>query len=585
MGVRMRARPLLLVIAALLGGCGIQSTVIRSQALTYDDVIEDTTDKLLLLNILRAKDKAPLHFDEIPSIHESIQATAGLQASWPFGPRLANSNTGPRNMVQPTLGVQIAPSFEVDHLDTKDFVTGIASPIDPKFVKYWLDRGLDRRIILLLFFSAADITRTKVGAVFDGTGSVTTGSNVLTITSVTSGALHVGDVLEGSGIPRGTTIASYTTGAGTTGTYKMSVPATGNFPGEAVTVSTSITIRITNSPREALDTLDQQRQIKTQGPVAPAQQCDVLSDFQRYLRLINELEPLAPRYFRERHLLVKGLKLENTDAPQKGRFTEQSSRSGDGSPDDAGDKPRKSDWETIGSLDPDKYYWTRNDDETFDIYSISSEATTELCPISTEQKAAGSDDCIRIQIGTMPADLGGVTQLPLPSPRVEKRNTPSAYCEALGGVLGRPMQAAAPARIKSDIRLEIRSVGEMIQFLGDLLEYQDQLPQALSGMPADAFTLNAPFTLGYCPDHPTDKACGDIFFNLPSDTCNSRFAVNYRGRVYAVPNYNAAAEASCRASAAAKDHTLEVLSVVHQMIDLQKSADDIRETPYVQVLP
>ena len=36
---------------------------------------------------------------------------------------------------------------------------------------------------------------------------------------------------------------------------------------------------------------------------------------------------------------------------------------------------------------------------------------------------------------------------------------------------------------------------------------------------------------------------------------------------------------------ASKDHTLEVLSVVHQLVDLHKSASDIRATPYVQVLP
>ena len=59
------------------------------------------------------------------------------------------------------MGVQTTPSFDVVHLDAKDFVTGIASPIDPKFVKYWLDRGLDRRIVLLLFFSAAEIVETN----------------------------------------------------------------------------------------------------------------------------------------------------------------------------------------------------------------------------------------------------------------------------------------------------------------------------------------------------------------------------------------------------------------------------------------
>src|SRR5262249_60489916 len=57
--------------------------------------------------------------------------------------------------------VSKSPSFEVNHLDSKDFVTGISSPIDPKVVKYWLDRGLDRRIVLLLFFSAVEIVETR----------------------------------------------------------------------------------------------------------------------------------------------------------------------------------------------------------------------------------------------------------------------------------------------------------------------------------------------------------------------------------------------------------------------------------------
>jgi len=34
-----------------------------------------------------------------------------------------------------------------------------------------------------------------------------------------------------------------------------------------------------------------------------------------------------------------------------------------------------------------------------------------------------------------------------------------------------------------------------------------------------------------------------------------------------------------------KDHTLEVLAIVHQLVDLNKSANDLRLTPSVQVLP
>jgi hypothetical protein len=104
--------------------------------MSYDDIIEDTTNKLLLLNILRARDKAPLHFADIPLIHESIQQTASLQAVVPFG--VPRSSTL-RDTATAAMGVQMAPSFDVVHLDSKDFVTGIASPIDPRFVKYSID--------------------------------------------------------------------------------------------------------------------------------------------------------------------------------------------------------------------------------------------------------------------------------------------------------------------------------------------------------------------------------------------------------------------------------------------------------------
>src|SRR5580693_4903680 len=108
---------IVLTLSMSLCGCIASNTVVRSQAMSFDDIIEDTTDKLLVLNILRAKDKAPLHFDEIPSLHESVTGTASAQGVWPFGP-LNKGMT--RNTLTAGLGIQLAPSFEVDNLATKD---------------------------------------------------------------------------------------------------------------------------------------------------------------------------------------------------------------------------------------------------------------------------------------------------------------------------------------------------------------------------------------------------------------------------------------------------------------------------------
>ena len=140
----------------LLSGCAIWSPAIKADALGYNDVIEETTDKLLLTNVLRARDNAPLHFADIPLIHESLTATGSFQAVIPFGPQNTKSTT--QQTETPGFTLQTSPSFDLATLNTKDFVTGNSSPIDPKFIKYWLDRGLDQRLVLFLFISSAEIT-------------------------------------------------------------------------------------------------------------------------------------------------------------------------------------------------------------------------------------------------------------------------------------------------------------------------------------------------------------------------------------------------------------------------------------------
>src|ERR1039458_2003794 len=148
----------LLISAVLvmgLSGCVTSPSMIKTDTMNFNDVIEDTTNNLLLINVLRARDKAPLHFADIPIIRESLQESASLSAQTLFGAQHGNTQR-----INATLGLsaQISPSFEFSHLDAKDFVTGIASPIDAKYVKYWLDRGLDGRIVFLLFISSVQIS-------------------------------------------------------------------------------------------------------------------------------------------------------------------------------------------------------------------------------------------------------------------------------------------------------------------------------------------------------------------------------------------------------------------------------------------
>jgi len=506
----MRAT-LLLLLAAMLCGCGVSSAIVSSETVSYDDAIEDITDKLLLLNILRAKDKAPLHFDEVPSIHESIQANASLLAAFPFGGQ-PPAKSMVRNSFSPGLTVQVAPTFEVDHLDTKDFATGIASPIDAKFVKYWLDRGLDRRIVLLLFFSAADITVSE-------------------------------DSTDAAGHPQ----------------------------------KVSKSIRIRNSPRDALDTLKQQQSLLEQGEVSGALRCDTRSEFQHYLILINSLNSFSARYYNERRVLVDHLSLTSTSLK---------------------------DLESLASVDTSKFQWVRHSDKTYSLYSVDSEPKTALCfagiPITAGTSAGTEQEACSKSVVDVPTDDSSASSnqtIPLMAPAVGKPPTPSSYCAIFNRFVDAQdaVAGAIQAKITIGLQLENRSVGEIIQFLGDLLQYQDELDRYFRSNANAKLNLNTPLTFGYCADPAPgaqSQGCADIFFNLRHESCNTRFSVAYRGRRYYVPNYNLPLDGSCHGAEAAanlspppKDHTLEVLSVVHQLVDLQKSAQDILQTPYVQVLP
>lgn len=68
-----------------------------------------------------------------------------------------------------------------------------------------------------------------IGSTFNGHATLAIGSNVLTVTGVTSGSLSPGTVLTGTAIPAGTTIVQQLGGTpGGVGTYQMSANATAN---------------------------------------------------------------------------------------------------------------------------------------------------------------------------------------------------------------------------------------------------------------------------------------------------------------------------------------------------------------------
>ena len=511
-------RIFLVSASVCLAGCAF-SGAIKENAINYGDVFEDTTDKLLLMNVLRARDKAPLHFADIPSIHQSLQLQAGAQASFPFGP-LSHSTV--RDSLTPSVQLQSTPSFDISHLDTKDFVTGIASPIDPKFVKYWLDRGVDQNLVLLLFFSSAEIL--------------------------------------------------------------ASTDKNGHALNDKSGHSFKEVVQIANAPRGTADQFI--RHAENQSRYCGR------TEFGLYLSLMNALKSFYAVSYSESSIVAQGLPASLTSDPKN--------------------------FKQIAALDPTKSKLKPKKDASgntvsFDLISTSADKKIALCykrepdssqnEMSKQSEAQKQPDSSKKDETSKQVESAMVQLAATPQPSQPACSTPSA--DGLSGGTEESERAVEQRVFLPDsryceiynrfrdsngldaglqLRLAMRSVGEIIQFLGDLLYLEEAL--ATDRKKAAEVDLNVPTTLRYCARKRASDGSrceqGGYVFVLNNDPAYARFTLEYRGRPYSVRDFNVP---SPPGESLEVDHTLEVLAILHQLVDLNKSATDLRVTPFVQTLP
>src|SRR6185437_6994967 len=78
---------MVVLTCALLAGCSL-SPFVNADVMDYFEVNDLAANRILLLNILRAKDGASLHFSELSLVRGTVSAGATAGATFPFGPML-----------------------------------------------------------------------------------------------------------------------------------------------------------------------------------------------------------------------------------------------------------------------------------------------------------------------------------------------------------------------------------------------------------------------------------------------------------------------------------------------------------------
>jgi hypothetical protein len=121
---------------------------LHDNAVAYDAAISDINDRVLLANIVRARDYVPLSITELSTVTGTMSEQASLGLSVPFG---GNYGSVPRGTATPSVQVGTTPTFSMAALNTRGFTLNIIQPISPVYVASKWNSGISHELLLLLF--------------------------------------------------------------------------------------------------------------------------------------------------------------------------------------------------------------------------------------------------------------------------------------------------------------------------------------------------------------------------------------------------------------------------------------------------
>lgn len=160
----------LLAVSALLAGCSFNRQL-REVAVDHNQLLAETEDRLMLLNVVRAKERFPMHFSAITTLRGGASVTAGAEvgssllqgggdSSFDATGRLAASRaTIGANTVTPKLSGSVTtnPSFDMIALNNEKFQRGIQQPVKTEFIEYLLQQGWKDDLVMALFIEKIEV--------------------------------------------------------------------------------------------------------------------------------------------------------------------------------------------------------------------------------------------------------------------------------------------------------------------------------------------------------------------------------------------------------------------------------------------
>ena len=153
-------RHLLLLVLIALSGCSFSQTI-AEHAVDYNKTVAESDDAQTLLNILRARERRPLHFTAVRDIQGRLtQASSGtVSITIPFGGDAASNFP---LSADGRASEESSPIFNIDVLgNSPEFVNAVLTPIDLTTAKVFWDQGWPKDVLIYLLVESIEVHGKK----------------------------------------------------------------------------------------------------------------------------------------------------------------------------------------------------------------------------------------------------------------------------------------------------------------------------------------------------------------------------------------------------------------------------------------
>jgi hypothetical protein len=148
-------------IASIVGSATLLTSACAETPMTSQNLHEATMDahdhianysnRMVLENILRAKEYTPLNYSDLGSISDNASATSTISFTLPFG-YLHGANN--RNSFAPSEVLADSPTATVSSLNEQAFVALMMQPTNPLYIQGKWNAGYNDKLLMMLFIKS-----------------------------------------------------------------------------------------------------------------------------------------------------------------------------------------------------------------------------------------------------------------------------------------------------------------------------------------------------------------------------------------------------------------------------------------------